>query len=127
MSQRESVMSLIPEYELGLWNAWIFMVPSLVLLLLYFPTIGIRHHMVLCGSSNNTNRTSWKLSSLSELGYHSSRKTSYQRHLSVFKTSYVCNYVFGTFRYRHSFSFLGFLVVRYHNRSRSNSSIFRED
>jgi len=30
-------MSLIPEFELGLWNAWVFMVPSLVLLLLCFP------------------------------------------------------------------------------------------
>ncbi|MDH5450087.1 MAG: isoprenylcysteine carboxylmethyltransferase family protein [Candidatus Bathyarchaeota archaeon] len=27
-------MSLIPEFELGLWNAWIFMVPSLLLMLL---------------------------------------------------------------------------------------------
>ena len=26
-------MSLVPEFELGLWNAWIFMVPSLVLTL----------------------------------------------------------------------------------------------
>jgi protein-S-isoprenylcysteine O-methyltransferase Ste14 len=26
-------MSLIPEFELGLWNAWIFMVPSLLLML----------------------------------------------------------------------------------------------
>ena len=24
MSYRESVMSIIPEFELGLWNAWIF-------------------------------------------------------------------------------------------------------
>ena len=30
-------MSLIPEFELGLWNAWIFMVPALFLLLLCFP------------------------------------------------------------------------------------------
>ena len=30
-------MSLIPDFELGLWNAWIFMFPSLVLLLLCFP------------------------------------------------------------------------------------------
>jgi protein-S-isoprenylcysteine O-methyltransferase Ste14 len=30
-------MSLIPEFELGLWNAWIFMVPSLLLMLLCFP------------------------------------------------------------------------------------------
>jgi protein-S-isoprenylcysteine O-methyltransferase Ste14 len=27
-------MSLIPEFELGLWNAWVFMVPSLLLMLL---------------------------------------------------------------------------------------------
>ena len=27
-------MSFIPEFELGLWNAWIFMVPSLLLMLL---------------------------------------------------------------------------------------------
>src|SRR4030066_985973 len=27
-------MSLVPEFELGLWNAWIFMVPSLLLMLL---------------------------------------------------------------------------------------------
>jgi protein-S-isoprenylcysteine O-methyltransferase Ste14 len=27
-------MSLIPEFELGLWNAWIFMVPALLLILL---------------------------------------------------------------------------------------------
>jgi protein-S-isoprenylcysteine O-methyltransferase Ste14 len=27
-------MSLIPEFEVGLWNAWIFMVPALLLLLL---------------------------------------------------------------------------------------------
>ena len=26
-------MSLIPEFELGLWNAWVFMVPSLLLML----------------------------------------------------------------------------------------------
>src|SRR4030066_446321 len=26
-------MSLVPEFELGLWNAWIFMVPSLLLML----------------------------------------------------------------------------------------------
>src|SRR4030067_2749328 len=25
-------MSLVPEFELGLWNAWIFMVPSLLLM-----------------------------------------------------------------------------------------------
>ena len=28
-------MSLIPEFELGLWNAWIIMVPSLLLMLFY--------------------------------------------------------------------------------------------
>jgi len=28
-------MSLIPDFELGLWNAWIFMVPSLLLTLLH--------------------------------------------------------------------------------------------
>jgi protein-S-isoprenylcysteine O-methyltransferase Ste14 len=28
------IMSLIPEFELGLWNTWIFMVPSLLLMLL---------------------------------------------------------------------------------------------
>ena len=93
----------------------------------FCPVCVLGHHMVLCRSSNNTNRTSWKLSSLSELGYHSNRKTSYQRHLSVFKTSYVCNYVFSTFRCKHSFSFLGFLVVRYHNRSWSNSSIYHQN
>ena len=27
-------MELIPEFELGLWNAWIFMVPSLLVTLL---------------------------------------------------------------------------------------------
>ncbi len=27
-------MSLIPEFELGLWNAWVFMVPSLLFMLL---------------------------------------------------------------------------------------------
>jgi len=27
-------MSLVPEFELGLWNAWIFMVPSLLVMLL---------------------------------------------------------------------------------------------
>jgi len=27
-------MSLVPEFELGVWNAWIFMVPSLLLMLL---------------------------------------------------------------------------------------------
>jgi len=32
--KRETV-SLIPEFELGLWNAWIFMVPSLLLMLLW--------------------------------------------------------------------------------------------
>src|SRR4030066_213833 len=26
-------LSLLPEFELGLWNAWIFMVPSLLLML----------------------------------------------------------------------------------------------
>jgi len=30
-------MSLIPEFELGLWNAWLFMVPAFLLLLLCFP------------------------------------------------------------------------------------------
>ena len=29
-------MSLIPAFELGLWNAWIFMVPALLILLLCF-------------------------------------------------------------------------------------------
>ena len=29
-------MSLIPEFELGVWNAWIFMVPSLLLMLFSF-------------------------------------------------------------------------------------------
>ena len=28
-------MSVIPEFELGLWNAWVFMVPSLLLMLLW--------------------------------------------------------------------------------------------
>ena len=28
-------MSLIPEFELGLWNAWIFMVPSLLLAIFF--------------------------------------------------------------------------------------------
>src|SRR4030043_1600404 len=28
-------MSLVPEFELGLWNAWIFMVPSLLVMLLW--------------------------------------------------------------------------------------------
>jgi len=32
-------MSLIPGFELGFWNAWIFMFPSLVLLLLCFPVM----------------------------------------------------------------------------------------
>ena len=30
-------MSLIPAFELGVWNAWIFMVPALLVLLLCFP------------------------------------------------------------------------------------------
>ena len=34
MNYREGVMSLIPEFELGLWNAWIFMVPFLLVTLL---------------------------------------------------------------------------------------------
>ena len=32
-------MSLIPAFELGLWNAWIFMVPALLVLLLCFPVM----------------------------------------------------------------------------------------
>jgi protein-S-isoprenylcysteine O-methyltransferase Ste14 len=32
-------MSLIPVFELGLWNAWIFMVPALLALLLCFPVM----------------------------------------------------------------------------------------
>ena len=32
-------MSLIPAFELGLWNAWIFMVPALLALLLCFPVM----------------------------------------------------------------------------------------
>ena len=32
-------MSLIPAFELGLWNAWIFMVPALLTLLLCFPVM----------------------------------------------------------------------------------------
>jgi len=34
VNYREGVMSLIPEFELGLWNAWIFMVPFLLVTLL---------------------------------------------------------------------------------------------
>jgi len=30
-------MSLIPDFELGVWNAWIFMVPSLIITLLSIP------------------------------------------------------------------------------------------
>ena len=30
-------MSLVPTFELGFWNAWIFMVPALLVLLLLFP------------------------------------------------------------------------------------------
>jgi protein-S-isoprenylcysteine O-methyltransferase Ste14 len=32
-------LSLIPAFELGLWNAWIFMVPALLALLLCFPVM----------------------------------------------------------------------------------------
>jgi protein-S-isoprenylcysteine O-methyltransferase Ste14 len=32
-------VSLIPAFELGLWNAWIFMVPALLVLLLCFPVM----------------------------------------------------------------------------------------
>ena len=32
-------MSLIPAFELGLWNAWIFMAPALLVLLLCFPVM----------------------------------------------------------------------------------------
>ena len=32
-------MSLLPAFELGLWNAWIFMVPALLALLLCFPVM----------------------------------------------------------------------------------------
>ena len=32
-------MSLIPAFELGLWNAWIFMAPALLILLLCFPVM----------------------------------------------------------------------------------------
>ena len=32
-------MSLIPAFVLGLWNAWIFMVPALLVLLLCFPVM----------------------------------------------------------------------------------------
>ena len=32
-------MALIPAFELGLWNAWIFMVPALLALLLCFPVM----------------------------------------------------------------------------------------
>jgi len=34
VNYREDVMSLIPDFELGFWNAWIFMGPSLLLMLL---------------------------------------------------------------------------------------------
>ena len=30
-------MSIVPEFEIGLWNAWIFMVPALSIILLTFP------------------------------------------------------------------------------------------
>jgi protein-S-isoprenylcysteine O-methyltransferase Ste14 len=33
------IVSLIPAFELGVWNAWIFMVPSLLALLLCFPVM----------------------------------------------------------------------------------------
>jgi protein-S-isoprenylcysteine O-methyltransferase Ste14 len=33
---KREIVSLIPAFELGLWNAWIFMVPALVVLLLCF-------------------------------------------------------------------------------------------
>jgi len=36
-------MSLMPEFELGLWNAWIFMVPSLLLMLLWLLVMTKKH------------------------------------------------------------------------------------
>ena len=36
---KREIVSLIPAFELGLWNAWIFMVPALLVLLLCFPVM----------------------------------------------------------------------------------------
>ena len=36
-------MSLVPEFELGFWNAWIFMVPSLLLMLLWLILMTKKH------------------------------------------------------------------------------------
>jgi protein-S-isoprenylcysteine O-methyltransferase Ste14 len=36
---KRDIVSLIPAFELGLWNAWIFMVPALLVLLLCFPVM----------------------------------------------------------------------------------------
>jgi protein-S-isoprenylcysteine O-methyltransferase Ste14 len=36
---KREIVSFIPAFELGLWNAWIFMVPALLALLLCFPVM----------------------------------------------------------------------------------------
>jgi hypothetical protein len=36
---KEGNLALIPAFELGLWNAWIFMAPALLALLLCFPVM----------------------------------------------------------------------------------------
>jgi len=36
---RREILSIIPAFEAGVWNAWIFMVPALLALLLCFPVM----------------------------------------------------------------------------------------
>src|SRR4030067_3795662 len=41
--QRE-IMSLVPEFELGLWNAWIFILPIIIISIFGSKILGKREH-----------------------------------------------------------------------------------
>jgi len=61
-------MSLTPEFELGLWNAWIFMLPSLLLMLLWLLLMA-RKHAPLPPKSARMSKTAEGFNIISKLIY----------------------------------------------------------
>ena len=61
-------MSFIPDFELGLWNAWIFMVPSLVLMLLWL-FLMTKKHAPLPPKSARMSKTTESFNIISKLIY----------------------------------------------------------
>ena len=76
------------------------------------------------GSSNYATRICWDHTRVGRLGSHSSGSTDYQRDVSLFETSPVCNGSVAFSWGEHSFSFMGVPVVDHHIRRWSNSPLF---